>query len=94
MIPANVTLRRELNEVEQENIAEAITWSHGRRHNPVSAPFCKNLHRRMFSRVWRWAGSYRDFNTNIGCDQTMPRHEPPSMFRITVGTSTTGLRSE
>jgi len=68
LIPPNVALRRELNEVEQANIAEAMLWSKSRRHNPVSVPFCRNLHRRMFGKVWRWAGTCREFNTNIGCD--------------------------
>jgi Fic-DOC domain mobile mystery protein B len=68
LIPSHVTLRRELNEVEQQNIAEAVFWSLGRRHNPVSVPFCRNLHVRMFGEVWRWAGTYRRHDTNIGCD--------------------------
>lgn len=68
LIPSNVTLRSELNEVEQANINEALLWSHGRKHNPVAVPFGKNLHRRMFGKVWRWAGDHRKSDTNIGVD--------------------------
>lgn len=68
LIPAGVTLRHELNEYEQENIAEARLWAIDRKRNPVDLPFCKNLHKRMYSRVWKWAGDYRRSGTNIGCD--------------------------
>lgn len=68
LIPAQVTLRRELNELEQENILEASLWVTRRSRDPVSETFARNLHRRMFSKVWRWAGSNRASNKNIGCD--------------------------
>ena len=68
LIPAGVTLRRELNEYEQANITEARLWAIDRKRNPVDVPFCKNLHKRMFDDVWRWAGAYRGYNTNIGCN--------------------------
>lgn len=68
LIPAGVTLRRELNEHEQANITDARLWAIDRKRNPLDVPFCRNLHKRMFGSVWRWAGAYRDYNTNIGCD--------------------------
>lgn len=68
LIPAQVTLRRELNEIEEQNILEASLFVSRRRHDPVSEAFARNLHRRMFSKVWRWAGDYRASNKNIGCD--------------------------
>ena len=68
LIPAQVTLRRELNELEQENILEASLWVTRRSRDPVSDTFARNLHRRMFGQVWRWAGANRASNKNIGCD--------------------------
>ncbi len=68
LIPAQVTLRRELNELEQHNILEASLWVTRRRRDPVSEPFARNLHKRMFGQVWRWAGDNRASNKNIGCD--------------------------
>lgn len=68
LIPAQVTLRRELNELEQQNILEASLWVTARSRDPVSEAFARNLHRRMFSQVWRWAGDNRTSNKNIGCD--------------------------
>lgn len=68
LIPAQVALRRELNEIEQQNILEASLWVTQRRHNPVSEAFARGLHERMFGKVWRWAGTNRGSNKNIGCD--------------------------
>lgn len=67
LIPTHVTLRGELNELEQKNIAEADTWAFARKRGVLGEPFLLGLHRRMFNRVWRWAGSYRKSDrTNLG----------------------------
>lgn len=71
LIPTHITLRSELNELEQENILTASIWAQGRRHDPVSESFARKLHRRMFRKVWRWAGHYRTTNTNLGVDRTL-----------------------
>jgi Fic-DOC domain mobile mystery protein B len=72
LIPSHVTLRRELNELEQQNILEANTWVFGRKRNPVDEGFGRHLHRRMFGKIWRCAGTYRTTNKNIGdVDRTM-----------------------
>lgn len=69
LIPSHVTLHRELNELEQQNILEADTWVFARRHNPLRRAFLRSLHHRMFGKVWRWAGVYRSSNKNIGVDR-------------------------
>jgi Fic-DOC domain mobile mystery protein B len=66
LIPTHITLRSELNELEQQNISEADRWAFSRRHNVLSEPFLRGLHRRMFNRVWRWAGKYRTSERNLG----------------------------
>lgn len=71
LIPSHITLRRELNELEQANILSASVWALQRRHDPVSESFALKLHRRMFRKVWRWAGKYRTANTNLGVDRTI-----------------------
>jgi Fic-DOC domain mobile mystery protein B len=68
LIPAHVTLRSELNELEQQNILQANTWAFLRRRNPVGEPFGRNLHLRMFRDVWKWAGTYRRSNKNLGIE--------------------------
>lgn len=68
LIPHWITLRTELNEAEQDNIVEAWEWAFARRRNVLDQRFLKELHRRMFGRVWRWAGSFRQTGRNIGVD--------------------------
>ena len=66
LIPSHIAYRRELNEAEQENIARAQEWALSRRRDLVSEKFVKDLHRRMFGDVWRWAGRFRSSDRNIG----------------------------
>ncbi len=66
LIPSHVALRRELNELEQENILLATTWAFSRRRDLYSEAFARGLHKRMFDRVWAWAGEYRRSDKNIG----------------------------
>jgi Fic-DOC domain mobile mystery protein B len=68
LIPTHISLRSELNELEQQNISEADRWAFSRRHNVLSEPFLRGLHRRMFNRVWRWAGKYRTSERNLGIE--------------------------
>ena len=68
LIPHWITLRAELNEAEQDNIVEALEWAFTRRRNILDQRVLKELHRRMFGRVWRWAGSFRRTARNIGVD--------------------------
>lgn len=66
LIPTYITMRGELNELEQKNIATADRWAFSRRHVVTRDRFLKSLHRRMFDRVWRWAGTYRITERNLG----------------------------
>lgn len=68
LIPHWITLRAELNEAEQDNIVEALEWAFTRRRNILDQRVLRELHRRMFGRVWRWAGSFRRTARNIGVD--------------------------
>src|SRR6202167_2992064 len=77
LIPAHMAYRRELNEAEQENIARAQDWALNRRRDPLSEKFAKELHRRMFGDVWRWAGKFRMSERNLG----IPFHEIPMALR-------------
>ncbi|HVA54636.1 MAG TPA: mobile mystery protein B [Gammaproteobacteria bacterium] len=66
LIPSYISLRRELNEAEQANILEAEQWAFARRRNVPDLQFLSTLHKRMFGRVWRWAGNFRNTERNIG----------------------------
>jgi Fic-DOC domain mobile mystery protein B len=68
LIPTHITVRAELNEVEQAGIADADRWAFSRRRDVLDARFLSTLHKRMFGDVWRWAGSYRKTPRNIGIE--------------------------
>jgi|SRR5215213_149195 Fic-DOC domain mobile mystery protein B len=71
LIPSYITFHHELNEAEQENILAAMRWLKIRRSwltetEMVEEDFVCEVHRRMFNKVWRWAGDYRRTDKNIG----------------------------
>ena len=68
LIPTHITLRAELNEVEQIGIADADRWAFSRRRDVLDATFLSALHKRMFGNVWKWAGMYRRTPRNIGIE--------------------------
>jgi len=68
LIPSYITLRGELNEAEQINIVEAQSWGYKRNRVVASIEFLNDLHKRMFGKVWKWAGDYRKTGKNIGVD--------------------------
>lgn len=74
LIPS-VTMRRELDEVEQRNIEDAVLWTVSRRRltiaNILTEVFVRELHTRMLGEVWHWAGSFRRSNKNIGVDKLL-----------------------
>jgi Fic-DOC domain mobile mystery protein B len=70
LIPSWVTFRHELNEIEQENIAQAVVWVSRQVRKPnidiLNEQFIRSLHRRMLGDVWKWAGTFRASEKNIG----------------------------
>ena len=66
LLLSHVSTRGELNEVEQANILEAEQWAHARRRDVLSEKALNELHKRMFGRVWKWAGQFRTTEKNIG----------------------------
>lgn len=68
LIPTYITTRAQLNEAEQIGISEADAWAFARRRDVLSETFLPGLHRRMFGKVWRWAGTFRSTERNIGVD--------------------------
>ncbi len=71
LIPRHIATQAALDEWEQANILRAVQWL-GRQRRPavLTEVFCRELHRRMFDKTWRWAGQYRQSDKNIGCDGT------------------------
>ena len=62
-----ITLRSELNEAEARNIAQAQVWLMSNKNKDFcSDTFLRELHKKMFGDVWKWAGTYRTSERNIG----------------------------
>lgn len=58
LIPSYISTRAELNREEQRNILEAVVWASGRTREIISVEAIQNLHKRMFNKVWEWAGEF------------------------------------
>src|SRR5690606_32052175 len=59
----------ELDEFEQLNIEEALQWVISKKFKPkqvFSEKFICDLHKRMYGKVWAWAGKFRKTEKNIG----------------------------
>ena len=69
--PRHITTQGELDEWEAANILKAMRWL-GRQNklDVLNEYFCRQLHVRMFSDTWKWAGTFRHSDKNIGCDWT------------------------
>jgi Fic-DOC domain mobile mystery protein B len=68
LIP-RLTMQSELNEFEQTNIQLAVEWatkSRKLKRELVSIEGIKLLHRKMFDLTWKWAGKFRQHETNLG----------------------------
>ncbi|MDI1251002.1 MAG: mobile mystery protein B [Lacunisphaera sp.] len=68
----SLSTRAQLNEVERLNLHAARLWAMRqavlRRPDLVTDAFARELHRRMFNQIWRWAGKYRTSDRNLGWD--------------------------
>jgi len=70
-INPSVATLAELNLLERANILEARRWLFAPRRKLVpfyllDHIFAREVHRRMFRHVWRWAGKIRDSELNPG----------------------------
>lgn len=67
LLLAHITTRAELDRWEQDNINEALAWIEQRRpKNVLNETFMRQLHKRMFGNIWKWAGDLRKSDKNIG----------------------------
>ncbi|HEX2868162.1 MAG TPA: mobile mystery protein B [Ignavibacteriales bacterium] len=67
-----ITTRGELDEFEQLGVEKANEWLLGKKlaiDQILTEDFIKDLHKRMFKDVWKWAGEFRTTNKNIGVDK-------------------------
>lgn len=65
----NLTTQGELNEFEARNILQSERWAlraRGDNRDILLLTTLRKLHERMFDITWRWAGQFRNTDTNIG----------------------------
>lgn len=70
----SITTQGELDEFEQLNIEKAVEWTIHAKLNPdkiLTEKFVKDLHKRMYGDVWKWAGEFRKSEKNIGISWVM-----------------------
>jgi Fic-DOC domain mobile mystery protein B len=64
----HISNRSELNELEGANIVEGLTWL-GRRpksFDVLADEAAREVHKRLFGKIWDWAGVFRLTEKNIG----------------------------
>lgn len=69
----SITTQGELDEFEQLNIEKAVEWTIRTNLNAekiLTEKFVKDLHKRMYGEVWKWAGEFRRSEKNIGITWT------------------------
>ena len=84
LIP-ELTTKEELNEWERQNILEAFAWALNprnlQRNDPLSETYIRGLHQRMFDQTWKWAGTYRTTEKNIG----IPHYQIRESLSVLLG---------
>ncbi|MGB5667527.1 MAG: mobile mystery protein B [Maribacter sp.] len=69
----SITTQGELDEFEQLNIEKAVEWtihSNLKTERILTIKFVKDLHKKMYDDVWKWAGEFRKSDKNIGIPWT------------------------
>lgn len=65
----HIATRGELDQLEQANIVEGMNWLRKQKTPDVlTEAFVRDLHKQLFGQVWKWAGSFRKTEKNIGID--------------------------
>lgn len=69
--PRHIATQGELDEWEAQNILKASRWiARQKKLDVLNDHFCRELHVKMFDDTWKWAGTFRTSDKNIGCDWT------------------------
>jgi Fic-DOC domain mobile mystery protein B len=78
LLVTTITTRGELDEFEQLGVEKAIEWTRRRKialEDILTEDFIRELHKRMFEGIWKWAGHFRTSNKNLGVDKNEIRAE-------------------
>ena len=69
----SITTQGELDEFEQLNIEKAVEWTIHTKfklEKILTEKFVRDLHKKMYGDVWKWAGDFRKTEKNIGIPWT------------------------
>jgi Fic-DOC domain mobile mystery protein B len=83
----SITTQKELDEFEQLNIEKAVEWTIRTKLNAekiLTEKFIKDLHKRMYGDVWKWAGEFRKSDKNIGIHWTQIGIELKNLIDDTI----------
>jgi len=81
LIPDHITTQDALNEWEQQNILDGLNWAlKQHKRELLDDLFVRDLHKKMFDKTWKWAGTYRRSNKNIGIEWQMIPVELRNLF--------------
>jgi len=66
----HIETRAELNQLEQQNIQDGLRWLDRQKNidDILSDSFIRSLHKQLFGEVWKWAGTFRLSEKNLGVD--------------------------
>src|SRR5258708_6986709 len=65
LIPIHISNQEQLNMWEEANILASRRWAY-KQKEILSVAFIKELHKNMFNLTWRWAGTFRSCDKNLG----------------------------
>ena len=67
LLLTHITTQGDLDRWEHDNILKALAWIEETKPTDIlNEQFIKQLHKRMFGNVWKWAGQFRKSDKNIG----------------------------
>jgi len=83
LIPS-LSTKKELDMWERRNILAAHNWVLNprvlKKTDPFDERYLRELHRRMFNRTWKWVGTYRTSDKNIGVPFYEIRNRIPALL--------------
>lgn len=72
LLISTITTRGELDEFEQLGVEKVNEWLLTKKlsiSKILTEEFVRDLHKRVFTDIWEWAGEFRKTNKNIGVDK-------------------------
>jgi Fic-DOC domain mobile mystery protein B len=83
--PKHITTQAELNAFEQLNILMGQKWAlkNYMKQSLLTEGFVRDLHRRMFDRTWKWAGTFRRTDKSIGVPWEQISHRLDQLLKNT-----------